>query len=119
MIGISKLYMGQAEASDPLRYGRLSANLPSHLLQFSDAGCVLEAKQSAQLAALQGFVHGGGVVVYLSRHEFRADGQVKLPYFFIQGHLSQQVVYKLVHVFVFRLAGEAAQPHDSGQRKGV
>ena len=35
MIGISKLYMGQAEASDPLRYGRLSANLPSHLLQFS------------------------------------------------------------------------------------
>ena len=34
MIGISKLYMGQAEASDPLRYGRLSANLPSHLLHF-------------------------------------------------------------------------------------
>ncbi len=35
MLGISKLYMGQAEASDPLRYGRLSAHLPSHLLQFS------------------------------------------------------------------------------------
>lgn len=35
MIGISKLYMGQAEASDPLRYGRRSATLPSHLLQFS------------------------------------------------------------------------------------
>ena len=35
MIGISKLYMGQAEASDPLRYGRMSARLPSHLLQFS------------------------------------------------------------------------------------
>lgn len=35
MIGISKLYMGQAEASDPLRYGRLSHQLPSHLLQFS------------------------------------------------------------------------------------
>ena len=35
MIGISKLYMGQAEASDPLRYGRKSAHLPSHLLQFS------------------------------------------------------------------------------------
>ncbi len=35
MIGISKLYMGQAEASDPLRYGRLSARLPSHLLQFA------------------------------------------------------------------------------------
>ena len=35
MIGISKLYMGQAEASDPLRYGRLSERLPSHLLQFS------------------------------------------------------------------------------------
>ncbi len=35
MIGISKLYMGQVEASDPLRYGRRSADLPSHLLQFS------------------------------------------------------------------------------------
>lgn len=35
MIGISKLYMGQAEAADPLRYGRRSAHLPSHLLQFS------------------------------------------------------------------------------------
>lgn len=35
MIGISKLYMGQTEASDPLRYGRKSADLPSHLLQFS------------------------------------------------------------------------------------
>ncbi len=35
MIGISKLYMGQAEASDPLRYGRMSAQLPSHLLQFA------------------------------------------------------------------------------------
>ena len=35
MIGISKLYMGQVEASDPLRYGRHSAKLPSHLLQFS------------------------------------------------------------------------------------
>ena len=36
MIGISKLYMGQAEAADPLRYGRRSAHLPSHLLQFSE-----------------------------------------------------------------------------------
>jgi len=35
MIGISKLYMGQIEASDALRYGRDSARLPSHLLQFS------------------------------------------------------------------------------------
>lgn len=35
MIGISKLYAGTVEASDPLRYGRLSKNLPSHLLQFS------------------------------------------------------------------------------------
>lgn len=35
MIGISKLYMGQTESSDPLRYGRLSSQLPSHLLQFS------------------------------------------------------------------------------------
>ena len=36
MIGISKLYCGTIEASDPLRYGRLSARLPSHLLQFSE-----------------------------------------------------------------------------------
>lgn len=35
MIGISKLYCGTVEASDPLRYGRKSSDLPSHLLQFS------------------------------------------------------------------------------------
>jgi 12,18-didecarboxysiroheme deacetylase len=35
MIGISKLYMGQVESSDALRYGRSSAQMPSHLLQFS------------------------------------------------------------------------------------
>jgi 12,18-didecarboxysiroheme deacetylase len=35
MIGISKLYMGQIESSDAMRYGRDSARLPSHLLQFS------------------------------------------------------------------------------------
>lgn len=35
MIGISKLYCGQVEVSDALRYGRHSGNLPSHLLQFS------------------------------------------------------------------------------------
>jgi len=35
MIGISKLYCGAVEASDPLRYGRESRRLPSHLLQFS------------------------------------------------------------------------------------
>ena len=35
MIGISKLYCGTVEASDPIRYGRDSARLPSHLLQFS------------------------------------------------------------------------------------
>ncbi len=35
MIGISKLYCGTVEASDPLRYGRRSKDLPSHLLQFS------------------------------------------------------------------------------------
>ena len=35
MIGISKLYCGQAEPSDALRYGRDSGTLPSHLLQFS------------------------------------------------------------------------------------
>jgi radical SAM protein with 4Fe4S-binding SPASM domain len=35
MIGISKLYCGAVEAADVLRYGRHSANLPSHLLQFS------------------------------------------------------------------------------------
>lgn len=35
MIGISKLYCGQVEPSDTLRYGRTSDKLPSHLLQFS------------------------------------------------------------------------------------
>ncbi len=35
MIGISKLYCGTVEPSDALRYGRLSGQLPSHLLQFS------------------------------------------------------------------------------------
>ena len=35
MIGISKLYCNTVEASDPLRYGRHSKALPSHLLQFS------------------------------------------------------------------------------------
>ncbi len=35
MIGISKLYCGTVEASDPLRYGRRSRDLPAHLLQFS------------------------------------------------------------------------------------
>ena len=35
MIGISKLYCGTVELSDPLRYGRHSKDLPSHLLQFS------------------------------------------------------------------------------------
>jgi len=35
MIGISKLYCGTVEPSDPLRYGRKAGNLPSHLLQFS------------------------------------------------------------------------------------
>jgi 12,18-didecarboxysiroheme deacetylase len=36
MIGISKLYCGTVEASDVLRYGRKSKELPSHLLQFSE-----------------------------------------------------------------------------------
>jgi len=35
MVGISKLYCGTVEPSDPLRYGRRSKDLPSHLLQFS------------------------------------------------------------------------------------
>ena len=35
MIGISKLYFGTVEASDPLRYGRMSGRLPSNMLQFS------------------------------------------------------------------------------------
>lgn len=35
MIGISKLYCGTVESSDPLRYGRKSDKLPSHLLQFA------------------------------------------------------------------------------------
>ena len=36
MIGISKLYMGQVEPSDAIRYDRDSARLPPHLLQFSN-----------------------------------------------------------------------------------
>jgi len=36
MIGISKLYLNKVEVSDPLRYGRRAAALPSHLLQFSE-----------------------------------------------------------------------------------
>lgn len=36
MISISKLYCGTVEPSDALRYGRKSAQLPSHLLQFSE-----------------------------------------------------------------------------------
>ena len=36
MIGISKLYCNTVEASDVLRYGRKSKDLPSHLLQFSE-----------------------------------------------------------------------------------
>ncbi|MCX7966665.1 MAG: 12,18-didecarboxysiroheme deacetylase [Syntrophorhabdaceae bacterium] len=35
MIGISKLYCGAVEPSDPLRYARQTSRLPSHLLQFS------------------------------------------------------------------------------------
>ncbi len=35
MIGISKLYCGTVEPSDALRYGRMSKEMPSHLLQFS------------------------------------------------------------------------------------
>jgi 12,18-didecarboxysiroheme deacetylase len=35
MIGISKLYCGTIEPSDPLRYNRNSAKLPAHLLQFA------------------------------------------------------------------------------------
>jgi len=36
VIGISKLYCDTIEPSDVLRYGRLSSELPSHLLQFSE-----------------------------------------------------------------------------------
>ncbi len=36
MTGISKLYCGAVEPSDPLRYGRKAGKLPSHLLQFSE-----------------------------------------------------------------------------------
>lgn len=36
MIGVSKLYCGTVEASDPLRYGRNPRLLPAHLLQFAD-----------------------------------------------------------------------------------
>ncbi len=35
MIGVSKLYCGTVEPSDPLRYGRKIKRLPAHLLQFA------------------------------------------------------------------------------------
>jgi MoaA/NifB/PqqE/SkfB family radical SAM enzyme len=35
MIGVSKLYCGAVEPSDPIRYGRKTSSLPSHLLQFA------------------------------------------------------------------------------------
>lgn len=36
MIGITKLYCGTATTGDPLRYGRQTKGMPSHLLQFSE-----------------------------------------------------------------------------------
>lgn len=36
MLGVSKLLCGGASPGDALRYGRMSARLPSHLLQFSE-----------------------------------------------------------------------------------
>jgi len=36
MIGVTKLLCGTVEVGDPLRYGRSSAESPSHLLQFSE-----------------------------------------------------------------------------------
>ena len=64
MIGISKLYCGQAEASDVLRYGRSSEKLPSHLLQFSSDKkpvIVWNMTQRCNLRCVHCYAHAVGV----------------------------------------------------------
>ena len=62
MIGISKLYCGTVEASDPLRYHRRSDKLPAHLLQFSadkKPVVVWNVTQRCNLACLHCYAQAG------------------------------------------------------------
>jgi len=62
MIGISKLYCGTIEASDPLRYNRRSDELPAHLLQFSadkKPVVVWNVTQRCNLACLHCYAQAG------------------------------------------------------------
>lgn len=64
MIGISKLYCGQSEPSDALRYGRDSSKLPSHLLQFSKDKkpvIVWNMTQRCNLKCAHCYAHATGV----------------------------------------------------------
>ena len=65
MIGISKLYCGQVEPSDALRYGRHSGALPSHLLQFSadkKPVVVWNMTQRCNLRCVHCYAHAQGEV---------------------------------------------------------
>ena len=62
MIGISKLYCGTVEPSDALRYGRKSAALPGHLLQFSadkKPVVVWNCTQACNLKCIHCYAHAG------------------------------------------------------------
>ncbi|MFH2220397.1 MAG: 12,18-didecarboxysiroheme deacetylase [Pseudomonadota bacterium] len=64
MIGISKLYCGTVEPSDALRYGRMSARLPSHLLQFSKDKrpvIVWNVTQRCNLKCVHCYAHAGNI----------------------------------------------------------
>lgn len=64
MIGISKLYCGTVEPSDALRYGRMSSQLPSHLLQFSKDKrpvVVWNATRRCNLKCVHCYAHATGM----------------------------------------------------------
>ena len=61
MIGISKLYCGTVEPSDALRYGRDSARLPSHLLQFSKDKLLDAMANDTELVHLWGAYLSGAI----------------------------------------------------------
>ena len=68
MIGISKLYCGQVEPSDALRYGRESGKLPSHLLQFSKdkKPVVVWNMMRPDVYELVAYAHGKGLTCAFS-----------------------------------------------------
>lgn len=78
MIGISKLYCGTIEPSDPLRYGRHSSSLPSHLLQFSsDAKPVIvwNITQRCNLRCIHCYAHAD---TRCNERELTADQGLRL-----------------------------------------